>query len=93
MPKSPPRHNPYNASAYNKAYNAGRPNAYQAGYDHKWAAIRARKLRIDPLCERCRTDGLYVEARIVHHKDGNPRHNHESNLESLCWSCHEKTKG
>lgn len=30
---------------------------------------------------------------MVHHKDGNRKNNNPSNLETLCWSCHEhKTK-
>lgn len=93
MPKAPPKHKQYNSKAEHKAYDATRPNANERGYNYKWVSIRARKLRHDPLCEQCRMQGLYIEARLVHHKDGNPSHNHESNLESLCWSCHEKTKG
>lgn len=27
---------------------------------------------------------------MVHHKDGNRKNNAASNLETLCWRCHEK---
>lgn len=27
---------------------------------------------------------------MVHHKDGNRKNNEPSNLQTLCWSCHEK---
>lgn len=27
---------------------------------------------------------------MVHHKDGNRKNNDKSNLQTLCWSCHEK---
>ncbi len=37
-------------------------------------------------CERCGS----TKNLMVHHKDGNRKNNKPSNLETLCWSCHEK---
>lgn len=37
-------------------------------------------------CERCGS----TKNLMVHHKDGNRKNNDPSNLETLCWSCHEK---
>jgi len=38
---------------------------------------------------RCRRCGG-TKNLMVHHKDGNRSNNEPSNLETLCWSCHEK---
>mgnify|MGYP000871709821 CR=1 FL=1 len=37
-------------------------------------------------CERCGS----TKNLMVHHKDHNRSNNEPSNLETLCWSCHEK---
>lgn len=36
-------------------------------------------------CQRCGS----TKNLMVHHKDGNRKNNKPSNLETLCWSCHE----
>ena len=69
-----------------------RPNAHKRGYDSTWQKVRANKVRKSPLCERCLVLGLAVQVDEVHHKDENPKNNEPDNLESLCRSCHEKTK-
>lgn len=37
-------------------------------------------------CQQCGS----TKNLMVHHKDGNRKNNNPSNLETLCWSCHEK---
>lgn len=66
--------------------------AHIRGYDSAWHKLRNVKLRQDPLCAECARQGKEVAATEVHHIDGNQRNNDYCNLESLCRSCHEKTK-
>lgn len=61
----------------------------ERGYDWSWKKIRDRKLKIDPLCERCQAVGKTVPAVLVHHKDRNPKNNEPGNHEALCLSCHQ----
>ncbi|MFH1672933.1 MAG: HNH endonuclease [Pseudomonadota bacterium] len=68
-----------------KAYDTARGSASERGYTATWAKVRTVKLSRDPLCERCG-----AAAVLVHHRDRNPRNNHEENLESLCKDCHVK---
>ena len=68
-------------------------------YDSKrWIRLRQLKKNISPFCERCLANGLYVPAKIIHHKeyitdlnflDDNIFYNLD-NLESLCQDCHNK---
>ena len=54
-----------------------------------WVAIRKRILARDGYrCRICGADG--VEARLnVHHKDCIRKHNEDSNLVTLCSTCHQ----
>lgn len=71
---------------------------FARGYDqHKrygsaWHRARDRHVKSHPLCEECEKRGRYVLASLVHHilpiADGGT--NEDSNLMSLCVSCHEK---
>lgn len=36
-------------------------------------------------CEKCGS----TKNLMVHHKDGNRKNNNASNLQTLCWKCHE----
>ncbi len=72
------------------AYEASRGNAAARGYDSRWAKVRQMRLVKSPLCQRCAKQGKVVPASLVHHKDRNPRNNHEDNHESLCEACHEE---
>jgi len=68
-----------------------RRTAAERGYDYAWQHhIRPRKLRQDPLCERCKAQGRAVRADLVHHRDRDSSNNAESNLESLCNKCHAR---
>ena len=61
-------------------------------YGREWRIIRNRYARAHPLCEMCLKEGRYTPMDEVHHilplnRGGG---NEESNLMSLCHSCHEK---
>lgn len=61
-------------------------------YGRAWQRIRTRYIHKHPLCEECLKHGRYVPVEEVHHiiplSEGGT--NDESNLMSLCRSCHEK---
>ena len=61
-------------------------------YGRSWQRIRTRYVHKHPLCEMCLKQGRYVAVEEVHHivplSEGGT--NDESNLMSLCRSCHEK---
>lgn len=59
-----------------------------------WRKVRARKLDMNPLCERCeQTMNRYVPAVIVHHIDGDRHNESDDNLKSCCVQCHETLHG
>ncbi len=64
-------------------------------YGRAWKRIRDRYVSAHPLCERCKADGRIVPVQEVHHilplNQGGT--NVESNLISLCHSCHMKIHG
>lgn len=76
-------------------------NRFARGYDSSerygsnWKKIRNRYIALHPLCEKCFASGKCKTAVLVHHKvpvaDGGT--SDESNLMSLCSSCHEKIHG
>lgn len=61
-------------------------------YGSQWRKIRTRYVHKHPFCEECLKHGRYVLVEEVHHivpiSEGGT--NDESNLMSLCRSCHEK---
>jgi 5-methylcytosine-specific restriction protein A len=61
-------------------------------YGRSWQRVRTRYVHKHPLCEMCLKQGRYVAVEEVHHivplSEGGT--NDESNLMSLCRSCHEK---
>ena len=67
-------------------------SAASRGYGSRWNKARKMYLAAHPLCEQCLKEGRYVAVEEVHHivplADGGS--NDESNLMSLCRSCHEK---
>lgn len=54
--KKKPRERTYNKAAYQSVYNTPR-----------WVAVRAAKVREDPLCEECLKEGLVRQVEEVHH--------------------------
>lgn len=71
---------------FTRGYSAGKR------YGRSWKRLRDRYAHKHPLCERCLKEGRYVTVEEVHHivpfSEGGA--NDESNLMSLCRSCHEK---
>lgn len=61
-------------------------------YGYQWSKIRDRYIRKHPLCEKCLVEGRSTLAEEVHHKIPVKRGgtHDESNLMSLCQSCHTK---
>ena len=69
-----------------------RDPAAKRRYGRAWKRIRDRYMNAHPLCERCQRDGRLVKAEQVHHikplAEGGDHS--ETNLMSLCSSCHAK---
>ena len=71
---------------------------FARGYNHReryggaWKKIRDRYIKAYPLCEKCLAEKKATMATLVHHKIplANGGTNDESNLMSLCVSCHER---
>ena len=60
---------------------------------NEWKAAKRKHLQHEPLCRECASQGKYTKATMVDHivpikKGGAPLL--DSNLQSLCWSCHSK---
>lgn len=79
-----------------RRYNKSRGSAASQGYDYDWQQVRARYLRLHPLCEICQEQGKTIIATLVHHKtpiqDGGARLDF-SNMQALCNNCHEAIHG
>lgn len=90
MPTRAPRLKAMN----HKSHEAARGSAYRRGYGRKWAAFRVRFLRENPLCVRCKQDGLTVAANqvdhIIPHRGDKTLFWQLSNLQPLCHSCHSR---
>ena len=75
--------------AYNKYERAPDINKK---YGANWRRVRARYVTLHPLCEMCLKEGKLTPVEEVHHikpvSQGGT--NSESNLMSLCRSCHNK---
>lgn len=61
-------------------------------YGNNWRKVRARYVHSHPFCEMCLKEGRITPVEEVHHiiplSEGGT--NDESNLMSLCRSCHQK---
>lgn len=73
-------------------YESKRAPVQKERYGKKWRVIRKRYVAAHPLCEMCLKVGKCVPVDEVHHivplsRGGT---NDESNLMSLCRSCHNK---
>ena len=64
----------------------------QKRYGASWKKTRDRYIKSHPLCEACLGLGKASVATLVHHRkplsEGGT--NEDSNLQSLCVSCHER---
>ena len=83
----------YHEEQENRRYNKyERSPDVHKNYGRPWKRIRDRYARKHPLCERCLQEGRYTAVEEVHHivpiSQGGTHD--ESNLMSLCRSCHQK---
>lgn len=62
-------------------------------HSNHWRKVRARKLDMNPLCERCERQARTVRATIVHHIDHDRHNESDENLMSTCFKCHEALHG
>ena len=81
---------------HRKDIEAGRPSAYQRGYDAYWLKRRREYLASHPTCEACtRAPAVSVDhrkrLRDCQAAGWSPEACHaDSNLAALCRSCHSK---
>lgn len=72
---------------------AHRPDEPRHGSTRAWRNLRARKLKEEPLCERCKASGIVKIATQVHHVEpvarGGALLPSLSGLLSLCEACHK----
>jgi 5-methylcytosine-specific restriction protein A len=76
--------------AKTREYDQKRGSATQRGYNAHWQKVRLRKLKQNPLCQKCENFPIFRKADLVHHIDGNSKNNAMENLMSVCTACHEK---
>ena len=69
---------------------------YQHLYGSRhWRRLAKAQVAKEPLCRFCEAQGLVVPAKVadhVHKHDGDRQAFFCSELQSLCWSCHERRK-
>jgi 5-methylcytosine-specific restriction protein A len=79
---------------YRRAQDERRGSSRARGYDRAWEKVRALKVALNPLCERCEARGLVVPVAEVHHvvpiEDAPELRLDIGNLESLCLPCHRQ---
>lgn len=73
-----------------------RPGASARGYDREWERVRSRQLHREPLCRYCAEQGIVEPATEVDHvipvRVRPDLRLDESNLQSLCETCHRAVK-
>jgi 5-methylcytosine-specific restriction protein A len=69
-------------------------SAAACGYDRDWRELRDAHLAEEPLCRDCRRRGIERQAQMVDHiqsiRQAPERRLDPSNLQSLCWPCHNR---
>jgi 5-methylcytosine-specific restriction protein A len=62
-------------------------------YGRRWRRMRQAYLAEHPWCEECLSEGRYVAATDVHHKErheGDASKFYGSDLQALCHACHSR---
>ena len=74
-------------------YDKHRENSHQRGYTRKWGKARRLFLTDNPLCVRCKAEGVIRQANVVDHikphKGDMELFWNESNWQALCKPCHD----
>jgi len=86
---------PKHKLAVGREYNRNRRHPdHNKFYGRQWRQIRSIYITAHPICEECLKHGRYVPADEVHHivSPENGGTHDDSNLRSLCKSCHTKTR-
>lgn len=69
-------------------------SATQRGYGKDWRELREAVLAAEPNCRECARRGIERPAKMVDHietvRDAPERRLDPSNLQPLCWACHQK---
>jgi len=98
MPWTPKTHKPtaaVSSAQKHRAYDRNRGSARERGYGPAWDKTRKDYALDNPLCEECLLRDIIVPVAVVDHitplSEGGALHDSE-NLQSLCWSCHERKK-
>lgn len=80
----------------NQQYDEERGNARSRGYTKQWDKVSKAYREKFPLCQDCEAQGKVTPAIMVHHikpvSEGGEWFD-ESNLRSLCASCHARKPG
>ena len=76
-----------------KRYNESRPERHNFYQTKEWRLLRSWYMKGHPLCEECLLKGINTAATMVDHiieiADGGARLD-ESNLQALCFACHNR---
>lgn len=81
------KHAPIAEARRREYFDRQRPSAAERGYDHMWRKLRKLFLAKNPICS-CGQLALEVDHIIPLSKGGSKTD--ESNLQSLCKSCHSR---
>lgn len=91
-------HAGYSDKQYNKHVRTNDFNKRYNDFYHSngWRKVRKAKLLEQPLCEVCAREGRMTRADMIHHiielrsPNGWQHRLDMNNLESICYSCHNK---
>ena len=93
MPNQPPTQQSVLAKRHNtNSQDTKRRQAKRkyAANSSQWRKIRDAQLAREPLCIDCTRQHKTTPANTVDHIDGNSHNNQQTNLQSMCASCHSK---
>ncbi|MCC4349797.1 HNH endonuclease [Limosilactobacillus reuteri] len=84
-----------NKAIYRKRMNSKHESKYLRFYKSKeWRKLSHHWLMINPLCEACKSHGIVRKGDVVDHivelRDNFEKRLDEDNLQTLCYSCHNK---
>jgi 5-methylcytosine-specific restriction enzyme A len=76
-----------------KGHDQYRGSSAERGYNYKWQKARLSYLKKNPLCLHCRSEGLFIPARVVDHVKPHKGDTNlfwdKSNWQALCKKHHD----